>query len=88
MKHLKKVLYIVCLLTLCAACVDEEQYEDTPQGNLEALWHIIDEHYCFLDYKQKVYGLDWNQVHEKYKARVQGSLTRKQLFEVLSDMLA
>lgn len=88
MKHLRKVLYIVCLLTLCTACVDEEQYDDTPQGNMEALWHIIDEHYCFLDYKQQAYGLDWNLVHNKYKERVKGSLTRKQLFEVLCDMLA
>jgi C-terminal processing protease CtpA/Prc len=55
---------------------------------MEALWHIIDEHYCFLDYKQQAYGLDWTLVHNKYKERVKGSLTRKQLFEVLCDMLA
>ena len=87
MKYLRKVFYVVCLLMLCTACVDEEQYDDTPQGNFEALWRIIDEHYCFLDYKQQAYGLDWNQVHSKYKERIQGSLSRKQLFEVLSDML-
>ena len=78
----------LCLVPLLTSCVDEEQFDDTPQGNMEALWRIIDEHYCFLDYKQQAYGLDWDQVHEKYKARVEGSLTRKQQFEVLCDMLA
>ena len=78
----------LCILPLFAACVDEEQYADTPQGNFEALWKIIDEHYCFLDYKQQEYGLDWQQVHDKYRVRIDNSMTSKQLFEVLCDMLA
>ena len=70
------------------SCVDEEQYDDTPQGNLEALWKIIDEHYCFLDYKQQEIGLDWNQVYQTYKVRVNNGMSKQQLFEVLADMLA
>jgi hypothetical protein len=82
-----RLLILVALGCLAVSCVDEEEFDDTPQGNFEALWKIIDEHYCFFDYKQQAYGLDWNQVHEKYKDRVKGSLTKKQLFEVLCDML-
>ena len=84
---MRKLLYIFCLIPLFISCVDEEEFADTPQGNMEALWKIIDEHYCFLDYKQQEYGLDWDAVHQKYKERVKGSLTRKQQFEVLCDML-
>lgn len=84
---MRRLLYILCLLSFFTSCIDEEEFADTPQGNFEALWKIIDEHYCFFDYKQQEYGLDWNQVHEKYKDRVKGSLTQKQLFEVLCDML-
>ena len=83
---------ILCLLLSSSisllSCVDEEEFPNTPQGNLEALWRIIDEHYCFFDYKQQEYGLDWNTVYQKYKMRVQGGLGREQLFEVLTDMLA
>ena len=68
-------------------CVNEEEYDDSPQGNFEALWTIIDEHYCFLTQKQKDDGLDWNAVRLKYQVRVDKSMTRKQLFEVLNDML-
>jgi hypothetical protein len=68
--------------------VDEEEMPDTPQGNFEALWKIIDQHYCFFDYKQQEYGLDWNAIHEKYKVRVDDGMTDLQLFEVLTQMLA
>ena len=72
---------------LMVACVDTEERPDTPTGNFEALWQIIDEHYCFFDYKQHVYGLDWQEVYNKYKVRVNDNMSEPQLFEVLCDML-
>ena len=72
---------------LMVACVDTEERPDTPTGNFEALWHIIDERYCFFDYKQHVYGLDWQEVYNKYKVRVNDNMSETQLFEVLCDML-
>ena len=84
----KALLYmIVCLATL-VSCVDTDERPDTPVGNFELLWRIIDEHYCFFDYKQQEYGLDWNAVYDKYKVRVNNNMTTVQLFEVLCDMLA
>ncbi len=79
---------IILQMPLFVACVDETEYNDTPQGNFEALWRIIDERYCFFDYKKKEYGLDWNEVHNKYKVRAKDGIGREQLFEVLTDMLA
>jgi len=74
-------------LLLCLSCVDEEEFADTPRGNFEALWRIIDEHYCFLDYKQHEIGLDWQAVYNKYNVRVDEGMTDRQLFEVLTQML-
>ncbi len=84
----KALLYIIVCLTTLVSCVDTEERPDTPVGNFEALWTIIDEHYCFFDYKQQEYGLDWNAVYDKYKVRVNNNMTTVQLFEVLCDMLA
>lgn len=75
-------------LQFLTACVDEDEYDNSPQGNFEALWKIIDEHYCFLDYKKQEIGLDWQQVYAKYKVRVDNKMTSEQLFEVLAEMLA
>ena len=73
---------------LLQACVDNVEREDTPVGNFEALWQIIDEHYCFFDYKQQQYGLDWQQVYQKYRVRVDDNMTDMQLFEVCCNMLS
>ena len=78
--------YIAAMLMV--ACVNIEERNDNATGNFEALWQIMDEHYCFFDYKQKEYGLDWNDVYTKYKVRVDDHMSTVQLFEVLCDMLA
>ena len=73
---------------LLFSCVDTQEYENTPQGNFEALWKIIDEHYCFFDYKHQAYGLDWQQVYSIYNVRAKGNMDSYQLFEVLTGMLS
>jgi hypothetical protein len=91
---MKRVLSYLLLLFLIShssfliSCVDEVEHDNTPTGNFEALWQIIDEHYCFFDYKQHEYGLDWQEVYNKYKVRVSNKMNTQQLFEVLCDMLA
>ena len=85
--RLKTVSLLLCLLAL-TSCVDEVEHDDTPQGNFEALWKIIDEHYCFFDYKQHEYGLDWQKVYNIYKVRANDMISEQQLFEVLTDMLS
>ncbi len=74
---------------LCAtSCIREDVSGNTPEANFESLWKIIDEQYCFLDYKKQEYGLDWNQVHETYAKRITPSMGWEALFEVLSEMVA
>ena len=84
----KILLLLTSSIILLTACVDTEEHDDTPTGNFEALWEIIDEHYCFFDFKQHEYGLDWNEVYNKYKVRVSDKMSEPELFEVLKDMLA
>jgi len=80
-------IMLITLLATTASCIDEVAFADTPQGNFEALWKIMDEHYCFFDYKKQQLGIDWKEVYDKYKPRVKGADDR-QLFEVLADMLS
>ena len=87
-RHIVWVTLFIFHFSLITSCIDEDEHDDTPQGNFEALWKIIDEHYCFFVYKQHEYGLDWNDVYNKYKVRAREGLNREQLFEVLTDMLA
>lgn len=82
-------LHLLTVLSLFqTSCIREDVYNDDPIGNFEALWKIIDEQYCFLDYKAEEYGLDWNEVHERYSKLISADMTTKGLFEVLGKMLA
>lgn len=74
---------LVCTLLL-SSCVTEEAFDDNQQGNFEALWKIMDEHYCFFQEK----GVDWDSVHAVYARQVDDGMTDAQLLEVLGNMLA
>jgi len=81
-------LTLLLSFLLLTSCVKEDEYDNTPYGNFQALWEIIDEHYCFLDYKHAAIGLDWDEVRLRYGARISPTMSSMQLFEVLSEMLA
>jgi len=87
----KKRIIISLISVFCTlsffSCVEGEEYTSSPTENFEALWRLLDEKYCFFDYKKAEYGLDWNEVHDRYAPLVNDSLTNRQLFDVLSDMV-
>ena len=87
MKHIN-ILFLLIGLLCATSCIREDVSGNTPEANFESLWKIIDEQYCFLDYKKQEYGLDWNQVHETYAKRITPSMGWEALFEVLSEMVA
>ena len=85
---MRKIAILFSLVFCMLACQrGEDSCSSDPQANLDALWTLIDEHYCFLDYKATEIGLDWNQVHSKYSCKLNPEMSRSQLFEVLCEML-
>ena len=73
---------------LISSCIDEDKYDNTCNGNFEALWKMMDEHYCFFDYKSKELGVDWDEIHSRYSVQVSDAMTSQQLFEVMTNMLS
>lgn len=74
---------LIFCLGLLSSCIREEEFVNNPQGNFEQLWKIIDEQYCFLDYKQ----IDWDEIHTRYQKLITPNMGSEGLFEVLSEML-
>ena len=76
-------------LSLAFGCQQgEDSYDDTPETNLNALWEIIDQHYCFVTYKETELGFKWSDIRQKYLAQLNPHMSKAQLFEVLCNMLA
>lgn len=65
------------------SCHDVPDYDNNFEGNFDALWTILDEHYCFFREK----GIDWDSVRSVYRPRVEQCRTSRQLFELCSAML-
>ena len=84
MKKYRFILLLFSAFVLFNSCFERDEYTEDPHTNFEALWQIIDERYCFFEYK----NIDWNAIHEKYRVQLKDSMDRYQLFNVLGKMLA
>lgn len=62
---------------------DDLHMSNDAQDNFEALWSIIDEHYCFFEYKE----IDWDSIHTAYAPRVNNEMNALALFDLCSEML-
>ncbi len=87
---MKQMLFTLIASYALCSCVDVVEYPDTTVGNTEALWHIMDERYCFFKEKKEQLGVDWDDVHSRYRYQAEQAqgLTRVQLMEFLGGMLA
>lgn len=77
------ILALVAAIAL-SACHKAETFENDAYGNFDALWKIIDEHYCFFEEKD----IDWKATGEKYRARIKPDMTYIDFFNLCSEMLA
>lgn len=84
-KHIiyKALLFIIIILS-ASSCFDEDKFENSKKGNFDALWHILDERYCFFEEK----GVDWDDVYTRYAYRIEEEMSREALFELMAEMLA
>lgn len=79
------LLYILFLFALLfSGCEKADEYVASPRENFEALWKILDENYCFFEYKE----VDWNEVHDRYAVQIKDTMGPFKLFDVLGNMLA
>ena len=83
MKIMRRFYIYLLLLCIFSSCVKMEEAENSPRGNFEALWKIMDERYCFFAYKD----VDWNEIHVDYSKRVNDKINREELFRLLNKML-
>lgn len=77
-------LFAIIVLSFATGCDDVPHFENNPQGNFKALWTILDENYCFFDYKK----IDWDSVYHVYNPRVKNDMNADALFTLMSEMLA
>lgn len=79
------ILFLLTTLIFSSCIKDPETYDNTLEGNFNALWKIIDTRYCYLGYK----NINWDSIHTEYKKRLPELQHDKYaVFDLLGDMLA
>lgn len=81
---LKKSLLVTAILaSVLSSCHEVKDWDNNARGNFEALWSIMDEHYCFFDDK----CVNWDSIHTAYSRRIGPEMTSQELFFVCAQML-
>lgn len=83
MLRLLRHLWAFSLLLALGACAELPDYPNSADGNFQAVWQAIDEHYCYIGEK----GLDWDGVRRVYEPRAAACKTPAELFTVCAQML-
>jgi hypothetical protein len=83
MNKLYRILFAIAWLLSITACHDVEEWSNDPRGNFDALWTIIDQHYCFFSEKD----VDWDEVYSRYSCKISDSMTSEELFAVCAEMV-
>jgi hypothetical protein len=80
--HRFRIMLLFPLLFVC--CVENiDEFSNNPRGNFDALWKIINEQYCFFEYKE----IDWSKVYAEYSSQVADTMPPESLFSLLNRML-
>ncbi len=76
-------LAVTLSAAFAASCHKIEEWDDNVQGNFDALWTLVDRHYCFFDDKD----IDWDEVYDRYHSRIYTGMSSHMLFEVCAEMI-
>lgn len=83
MKQFITYIFATFLLWLpFAGCNMADEFSTSPKDNFEAFWKILDENYCFFNYK----SIDWDEVYRRYNDQIYESMDENELFNVLMEM--
>lgn len=86
---MKKIIYILILLSgvISLSCekifIEKDLKTNDPVENFEYLWKQCDEKYSFFEYN----NVDWNDIHDTYRAKIYDGMSKQELFSVMGDML-
>ena len=83
-KKIKHIFLVIFSFVLVLGCQDNMSFNNDPRGNFDALWTILDENYCFFEYKE----IDWDAIYKTYSARVKNDMGNYALFQLMSEMLS
>lgn len=86
MRKTLTLLATLAALIATTSCDKDLEKENDVTTNFNTLWSIIDQKYCFFEFKKDSIE-DWNKVHATYYSKALECHTMEELFYVMGGML-
>lgn len=84
---LRTLIFSLCLFLGLSSCeyvlFGPDKASDDPFEVFDYLWEEVNLKYSYFDLK----GIDWNQIRQQYRGRLQDGMSEEALFAVLADMM-
>ena len=82
---MKQLIYSILIAVTIglASCHHVEEWDNDVQGNFDALWQVLDEHYCFFEQK----GIDWDSTYRVYSQKLNSESNLIDLYNVCAAMV-
>lgn len=77
-------MIVSVLVTACGDRLLEVEFENTPVGNFEALWHELDSYYALFE----VRDIDWDSLYSVYRPLVNDGSTNTELYNAMAGLLS
>ena len=81
---MKNILTAIFFAIALCSCHHIEEFDNNAEGTFDAVWTIVDEHYCF--FKEK--DIDWRETGDRYRSRVYNGMSSDNLFDACAGMLS
>lgn len=78
-----KIITLIFAAAVLSSCHHVEEWDQDIEGNFNALWTVVDRHYCFFEEK----GVDWNEVYKRYHSRLADDMSGLEFFNLCAEML-
>ncbi|MCQ2216941.1 MAG: S41 family peptidase [Paludibacteraceae bacterium] len=76
----------IAMFSFSSCDKDLEVTTNSAMENYDMLWKVVDENYCFFEYKKDSIK-DWDEVYREYLPMVKACKTKTDLFYIFSDVL-
>ena len=70
MKLLHRIISAIAATAALASCHHVEEYDGGMYGNFDALWSVVDEHYCFFAFNVSYYRRWWSDYPQNFDRRL------------------
>jgi carboxyl-terminal processing protease len=84
---IEKISLFLVIATLATSCAEElvgVRKANTPVNNFEHFWKTFDAKYGLFEVKK----LNWQEVYEKYRPRVNSGTTDEELYTIFKEMIS